>query len=554
MKKKDSSAGRAIVIGAGHNGLVCAFYLARAGWRVDVYEKRPVLGGAAITDSFFPGFRNSIASYTVSLLDEAIIEDMRLRDLGLRIVERPLSNFLPLEDGKSLSAGGGLAATQASFAKISEKDAAALPAYYAQLERMGQALAKLAREVPPAWEAESSWRNWLKNSSEAFARLRDLGQLSAADRQVLLRLMGESAEDHLSQWFESDAVKALFSFDAVVGHLGTPRMPGSAYVLLHHCFGGVNGKQGQWGHAIGGMGSITQAMVRACEQLGVGLHRDAPVHRIVHDRGRAQGVMLESGLFKEADVLACNTHPRIMSQQLLNDADLPEDFRRSMSHYQSESASFRMNVALSCLPRFIAHPEQGPHHSSGIILSPSLQWMDQAYRDAIDQGMAKRPIVEMLIPSTVDDTLAPEGCHVASLFCQHFRRELPGGVQWDEAQKQTAVASIFQVIEAFAPGFKQSILGYAAHSPLDLERDFSLVGGDIFHGKMSLSQLWAARPLLGWGAYRMPLAGLYLCGSGAHPGGGVSGLPGRHAARQILRDRQAIPSFLSRAFNLRRQS
>ncbi|MBM3370964.1 MAG: NAD(P)/FAD-dependent oxidoreductase [Betaproteobacteria bacterium] len=243
-----------------------------------------------------------------------------------------------------------------------------------------------------------------------------------------------------------------------------------------------------------------------------------------------------------------------MSQQLLNEADLPEDFRQSMSHYQSESASFRMNVALSCLPRFTAHPEYGPHHSSGIILSPSLQWMDQAYRDAIDQGMAKRPIVEMLIPSTVDDTLAPEGCHVASLFCQHFRRELPGGVQWDEAQKQTAVASIFQVIEAFAPGFKQSILGYAAHSPLDLERDFSLIGGDIFHGKMSLSQLWAARPLLGWGAYRMPLAGLYLCGSGAHPGGGVSGLPGRNAARQILGDRQAIPSFLSRAFNLRRQS
>ena len=512
MKRHATESGRAIVIGAGHNGLVCAFYLAKAGWSVDVYEKRTVFGGAAITDCFYPGFRNSIASYTVSLLDEQIIKDMCLRELGLRIVERPLSNFLPLEDGRSLSAGGGLASTQASFAKLSEKDALALPAYFAQLEAMGNALGRLAREAPPAWQQGTSWHDWLLSGADMLARLRDLAGLSAADRQVLLRLMCDSAEDLLSQWFESDAVKALFSFDAVVGHLATPRMPGSAYVLLHHCFGGVNGKQGQWGHAIGGMGAITQAMVAACEQLGVRLHRDSPVKRILSQQDRVLGVMLESGAIKEAEVLACNAHPLIMSQQLLETADLPRDFQTAMTHYRSESGSFRMNIALSALPRFSAHPEAGPHHASGIILSPSLQWMDQAYRDAVDKGMADRPIVEMLIPSVVDDSLAPEGCHVASLFCQHFRRHLPGRSLWDEKQKQVAVESVFQVIEDFAPGFRQSVIGYAAHSPLDLERDFSLIGGDIFHGKMSLSQLWAARPLLGWGAYRMPLRGLYLCG------------------------------------------
>ena len=554
MKSARSNTSRAIVIGAGHNGLVCAFYLAQAGWDVDVFEKRSILGGAAISDHFYPGFRNSIASYTVSLLDESIIGQMRLHDFGLRIVERPLSNFLPLEDGRSLSLGAGLAATQASLAQVSEKDAAALPAYYAQLERMADALQSIAREAPPAWEGEQSWLDWGRNGSVMFGRMRELGQLDAADRQALLRLMCESAEDWLSGWFESDAVKALFSFDAVVGHLGTPRMPGSAYVLLHHCFGGVNGKKGQWGHAIGGMGSITESMVKACERLWVRFHRESPVQRILADRGRASGVVLESGSVKLAEVIACNAHPLILSRQLLADVELAEDFNKAMAQYRSESGSFRMNVALSGLPRFTAQPLEGIHHASGIIMSPSLHWMDQAYRDAVDTGMAKRPIVEMLIPSTVDDSLAPRGGHVASLFCQHFRRHLPGNEPWDAANTQKAVDAVFRVVEDFAPGFRSLVLGYACHSPQDLEQEFSLVGGDIFHGKMSLSQLWAARPLLGWGRYRMPLSGLYLCGSGAHPGGGVSGLPGRNAARQILNDHQDARSLITRAFNFSRQS
>jgi len=553
MKSARSNSGHAIVIGAGHNGLVCAFYLARAGLSVDVYEKKSMLGGAAISDQFYPGFRNSIASYTVSLLDEGIIGDMRLHDFGLRMVERPLSNFLPLEDGRSLRLGAGIAATQASFAQISAKDATALPAYYAQLERMAAALQSIASEAPPAWEGEQSWLDWGRSGSAMLGRMRELGQLDAADRQALLRLMSESAEDWLNGWFESDAVKALFSFDAVVGHWGTPRMPGSAYVLLHHCFGGVNGKKGQWGHAMGGMGSGTQAMVKACEALGVRFHREAPVRAILADQGRVHGVVLESGAVKTAEIIACNLHPLLMCRQLLAEVELPQAFTDAMAQYRSESASFRMNVALSGLPRFTAQPVEGIHHASGIIMSPSMHWMDQAYRDAIDTGMAKRPIVEMLIPSTVDDSLAPPGCHVASLFCQHFRRHLPDQQSWDSPNKQKAIDAVFQVIEDFAPGFRSLVLGYASHSPQDLERDFSLLGGDIFHGKMSLSQLWAARPILGWAGYRMPLGGLYLCGSAAHPGGGVSGLPGRNAARQMLTDLQGVRSILSRAFNLRRQ-
>lgn len=541
------------IIGAGHNGLVCAYYLARAGCQVEVFEGRSVVGGAVLTQEFHPGFRNSVASYTVSLLDESVIAEMGLRAQGLRIVERPLANFLPLEDARALHLGGGLAATQASLARFSQRDAERLPGYYALLERVGDALARLAREAPPAWEGEQSWLDWSRSGSSLLGRARELAQLNAADRQMLLRLLTDSAEDVLAPWFDSDPVRAAFSFDAVVGHLASPRAPGTAYVLLHHCFGGVNGKRGQWGHAIGGMGAISEAMARACVSLGVRLHCDAPVARVVVERDAVIGIELASGAFRPAQIVACNAHPRILADRLLAGATLPEDFRVAMRHYRSESGTFRMNLALSGLPRFSAAPESGPHLASGIILSPGIQWMEAAYRDAIDHGMSQRPIVEMLIPSTLDDSLAPPGAHVASLFCQHFRRELPNGACWDDAHKNRAIEAILGVVESFAPGFRRLILGMQALSPLDLEQGFGLVGGDIFHGRMSLAQLWAARPALGWGRYRMPLHGLYLCGSGAHPGGGVSGLPGRNAARQILDDQSAARSLLSRALSFRRQ-
>lgn len=520
----------ALVIGAGHNGLVCAFYLARAGWRVTVLERRHVVGGAAVTEEFHPGFRNSMASYTVSLLAPQVIADMGLHERGLRILERPLSNFLPHEDGRFLEMGGGLARTQAQVARFSARDAERLEPYYAMLDGIGDLLRELSLQTPPDLGdlARSVPRGW--HQARTFARL------SLEQRRDLLDLFSESAADFLGGWFESDAVKAALAFDGVVGNPASPWTPGSAYVLLHHTFGGVNGKKGQWGHAVGGMGAITQAMARACTDAGVSIELEAPVERLLVDQGRVRGVRLASGAERHADVVAANVNPRLLFQQLTEPQHLPLAFRERIARYRCESGTFRMNVALSALPRFACQPEPGPHLSSGIVMSPSLAWMDQAWRDAFDHGWSKRPIVEMLIPSTVDDSLAPKGAHVASLFCQHFRYALPGGRVWDDAARDAAADAIFDVVEGFAPGFRACVVGRVALSPLDLEQRFGLIGGDIMHGQMSLDQLWAARPLLGHGDHRTPIAGLYLCGAGTHPGGGVTGMPGHNAAREILRD------------------
>jgi len=339
----------------------------------------------------------------------------------------------------------------------------------------------------------------------------------------------------LDHWFESDPVKALFGFDAVVGNYASPFATGSAYVLLHHVFGEVNGKPGAWGHAIGGMGAITQAMAREAERLGVEVSVGSPVARVLDDDGRARGVELESGEIVEASRVVANINPKLLFGEMVDREAQPDDFRDRMERYACGSGTLRMNVALSDLPRFTALPEPGPHLSAGIIMAPSLDYMDRAWLDAREQGFSREPVVEMLIPSTLDDTLAPGGKHVASLFCQHFAPEPPGDRSWDDLGEEAA-DTVMDTVERHAPGFRDSIIARQIHTPLDLERKFGLVGGDIFHGRLSLEQLFSARPVLGHGDYRMPLRNLYLCGSGAHPGGGVTGLPGRNAAREILRD------------------
>jgi phytoene dehydrogenase-like protein len=526
----------ALVIGGGHNGLVCAFYLARAGFAVTVLERRGVVGGAAVTEEFHPGFRNSVASYTVSLLSPKVIGDMRLQTRGLKILERPLSNFLPLEDGRYLELGGGLERTQREFAKFSARDAQRLPAYYEALDGIGDLLRTLSLQTPP--DAASL----LRSGTRGLRQARAFGALSLEQRRDLLDLFTESAADFLDGWFEADPVKTAFAFDSVVGNLASPRTPGSAYVLLHHTFGEVNGQKGLWGHAVGGMGAITQAMAAACRDAGVAIELDAPVAQVLVDRERATGVRLESGRELAADIVAANVNPRLLFGTLVPPDALPEAFRRRMQRYRCESATFRMNVALSRLPVFSCLPQPGPHLSSGIVMAPTLDYMDAAFTDAVRHGWSRRPIVEMLIPSTVDDTLAPPGAHVASLFCQHFRYALPGGRSWDDA-RAPAADLIIDTVDRFAPGFKDSVLGVMALSPLDLERKFGLVGGDIMHGNLSLDQLWAARPMLGHGDYRSPVAGLYMCGSGTHPGGGVTGMPGHNAAREILRDASRLTAI-----------
>jgi phytoene dehydrogenase-like protein len=527
----------ALIIGGGHNGLVCAFYLARAGLEVAVLERRAVIGGAAVTEEFHPGFRNSVASYTVSLLNPAVIRDMGLHERGLRVLSRPLSNFLPQEDGRALMVGGGLARTQGEFAKFSLKDAEALPAYYDALEAVADVLRELALKTPPnvgdgATGLADAARQGLKLARLPIERQRDL-----------LDFFTKSARDVLDGWFESESVKAAFGFDAIVGNYASPDTPGSAYVLLHHVFGEVNGVKGAWGHAVGGMGAITQAMAAACRDLGVEIRLESPVERVLVDHGAAVGVRLESGEELHARAVVANVGPKLLYERLIDPADLTPEFRRRAASFKVGSGTLRMNVALSELPRFTAAPEPGDHLKSGIIIAPTLDYMDRAYVDARASGWSARPIVEMLIPSTVDDSLAPTGGHVASLFCQQFAPVLPDGRSWD-AEREKAADHVIATVDAWAPGFAKSVVGRQILSPLDLERTFGLMGGDIMHGRMSLDQLWSARPFLGHAAYRGPIKGLYMCGAGTHPGGGVTGAPGHNAAREILADQTPIGRLL----------
>ena len=533
MKKYD-----AIVIGGGHNGLVCAFYLARTGLKVRVLERRHIVGGAAVTEEFHPGFRNSTASYTVSLLRPKVIADMKLHDRGFRIIERTISNFFPFENDY-LKLGGGTARTQAEFARFSSRDAEAYPRYDAALEKVAQVLRDLALKTPP--NVGGGLRALLAGAAQGWP----LSKMDLSAQRDLLDVFTKSARDFLDGWYEHDYVKSAFAFDAVVGNYAGVSTPGSAYVLLHHVFGEVNGKLGAWGHSVGGMGAITQAMAAACEEAGVEISLEAPVAKLLTDGGRAAGVRLESGEEIAAGIVAANVGPALLFRQMVDPTDLPDDFRRRIDNYKTGSGTFRMNVALSELPDFSVLPgrDKAEHHTAGIIIAPGMDYMDRAFDDAKAEGWSRKPIVEMKLPTSVDDSLAPPGMHVASLFCQQFAPVLPDGRSWDDA-RETVADLIIDTVNDHAPNFKASVIARQIHSPLDLERKFGLIGGDIFHGTMGLDQLWAARPVLGHGNYRAPIRGLYMCGSGTHPGGGVTGAPGHNAAREILRDRSFVRRML----------
>ena len=527
-----------VVVGGGHNGLTAAAYLAAAGLKVTVLERRAVVGGAAVSEEFHPGFRNSVAAYTVSLLNPKVMRDLDLADHGLRIVERPMSNFLPLPDGRYLKAAPGR--TKSEIARFSVRDAERLDAYEARLERMADVLRAVALETPPnvaTGQGLVANLGGLLDTARIANRLRPLGLEGQRD---LLEMFTRSAGDVLDRWFESDPTKAILGFDGIVGTYASPYAAGTAYVLLHHCWGETNGKRGVWGHAIGGMGAITQAMASTCAARGVEIRTSSAVAEILVERGRAAGVVTRKGERIEAHAVVSNLHPKLTFEKLLDPATLPADFLARIASWRSASGVFRMNVALSELPSFSCLPgrEAAEHHGSGIVIAPSLAYMERAWMDARTSGWSRTPIIEMLIPSTLDDTLAPEGRHVASLFCQHVAPILPNGRSWDQARDSVADLMI-DTVEAYAPGFKASVIARQSLSPLDLERDFGLVGGDIFHGCLGLDQLYSARPVLGHADYRSPIPGLYMCGASTHPGGGVTGAPGHNAAREIVRDFRA---------------
>jgi phytoene dehydrogenase-like protein len=515
----------AIIVGAGHNGLTCAAYLGMAGLRVRVFERRDVVGGACVTEEFHPGFRNSTAAYTVGLLQPKIIRDLRLYEHGLRVVERRVQNFLPLPDGRYLLTAEGR--TENEIAKFSAKDAARYPAYQAQIRRVVDVLRGLSLMAPPNVRA----------TVREFAQFGTIGKRlwQARSLRAAFQLLRKSAGAMLDSWFDSEPIKAVLGFDAVVGNLASPYTAGSAYMLLHHVLGELNGKSGVWGYAIGGMGAITQTMARVAAEHGARIDVRSEVREVIVEGGRALGVVLQDGTLVRARAVIANVNPQYLFQQLLPSASVPPAVAAHMRAWKAGSGTFRMNLALSKLPDFTALRGAGDHHTAGIILAPSLAYMDEAYRDCISHGWSRRPIVELVIPSTLDDSLAPHGTHVAALFCQHVIPQFADGSSWD--QHREAVADLMiDTVEPYAPDFKASIIARQSLSPLDLERTFGLPNGDIFHGAMTPDQLFSARPMPGLAAYRMPIAGLYLCGAGAHPGGGVTGAPGHNAAQAVIAD------------------
>jgi len=518
-----------IVIGAGHNGLTCAGYLARAGRRVTVLEARPVVGGAAVTEEFHPGFRNSVYSYSVSLLHPKVIRELELEQHGLEIMERP-AGTLSLLNNDHLLLTRDDAQARAEIARFSRRDADRIEAFEAEIAEVALALRALAVQPPP--NLGGGWGDLLTllKAGRLFSKL------SGQHQSVLVELMTKSLGDYLDMWFEGEALKGVLGLEGVIGNFAEPYQAGTAYVLLHHAFGEVKGRAGAWGIARGGMGAISESMASFARSKGARIETNCPVQKILSDNGRVRGVLTADGRELTANYVAANVHPQTLLQRLLDESLLDDCDQRRIAAYRSHSATFRMNVALSELPRFSSIQGQGEKHFMGAIeVSPSLNYIQQAYFDARTLGWSKAPVISMQVPSTQDDSLAPPGGHVASLFCQHFQRHLPDGRNWDEV-KDTVADQVIATVDQYAPNFRASVVGRQIKSPLDIERDLGMIGGDIFHGALHLDQFYSMRPLPGHAAYKMPVKGVYLCGSGAHPGGGVSGLPGHNAARAILRD------------------
>ena len=520
-----------VVIGGGHNGLTCAFYLARAGHKVCVLERREIVGGAAVTEEFHPGFRNSTASYSVSLLSPRVIADMDLARHGLSVRIRDAGYFAPLADDQYFFMSKDPAQKLAEIARFSAKDAAAYPEYNRRLDTLMHLLRETLHKTPP------NAGGGLGDFAAALGLGNSMRKVGLEGQRDLIDLFGKSAGEILDSWFETDALKGLLAFDAMTGNYATPYTPGSAYVLLHHVFGEVNGVEGAWGHAMGGMGAITQAMAAACVEQGVEIRTASPVSEVLTQGHQAVGVRLESGEEISARAVTANVNPKLLFGHMLPDEAVPPAFAQRMRDWKCASGTLRMNVALSELPQFTCLPSEGAgqHHQASILFTPSLPYLERAFDDARALGWAREPAIEMHIPSVIDDSLAPAGQHVASLFCQHFAPELPNGADWED-HRDAAAETVIDTITRHAPNFRASIVGKMVLTPHDLETKLGLVGGDIFHGQLRLDQLFSARPMLGHADYRMPLDGLYLCGSGAHPGGGVTGMPGYNAAHEMLRD------------------
>ncbi len=519
----------AIVVGGGHNGLVTACYLARAKWRVLVLERRYVVGGACVTEEVFPGFKVSTAAYVNSLFRPEIIRDLRLAEYGFEAIERNPASFSPFLDGRYLMLGRGLAQDADEIAKFSKRDAQNYPKYEAMLERVASVVEPTLTQVPP-----NLMRPSLRQLLEAGKMGRALQRLGPGMGEAIEVLTG-AARPILDRWFESEEVKGTIATDAIIGAFMAPSMPGTAYVLFHHVMGETNGKRGVWSYVRGGMGGLTQALAAAAKDLGVDIRTDTEVARITTRAGRVTGVALTNGEEFAAKRVVSGVDCRVTFERLVDGADLPPEFRDAIGRISYDSASCKINVALERLPSFTALPghEPGPQHFGTVHLCPDQDFIERAYDDAKYGSFSREPVVECTMPSSLDSTVVPPGKHLMSMFTQYAPYSLESG-PWTDALRNEYADRCFDVVERYAPGFKDSVIARQILTPVDLEEKFGLTGGSIFQGAMPLHQLFAFRPVPGYAGYKTPIRGLYMCGAATHPGGGVMGAAGWNAARVML--------------------
>lgn len=523
-----------VIIGAGHNGLVTAGYLARAGLRTLVLERRRVVGGVCVTEEVFPGYKFSTTSYLCSLMQEKVTKDLELEKFGFAVYPKNPAFFSPFPDGRYLILWSDTGKTCDEIRKFSTRDAEQYPHYEEYLDRLVRFIEPLLLETPPDI-APRGFADWQK----LVGLGRRVIRMPTEELVGHLRILSQSVKDFLDPWFESEQLKVVLATDGVIGTKGGPYTPGTAYVLFHHCMGGVGGKRGLWGFVRGGMGGLTQAMAASAESAGAEIRTGERVVRILTKDGRAHGVALASGEEIRARVVASNADPKVTFLKLLDERELPGDFVAAIRALKIEGVSMKINLALDGLPDFTCLPGTtvAPHHKTTIHICPTLEYIERTYDDSKYGRPSARPMLEITIPTTYDSTLAPPGKHVMNIFLQYTPYTLSPEVaaSW-HALKESYADRVMEMIEEYAPGFKRRVLHRHVLSPLDLEEEYGMTGGNIFHGEMSVDRLYFLRPAPGWAKYRTPIRGLYLCGSGTHPGGGVMGAPGHNAAREIRKD------------------
>jgi len=518
-----------IVVGAGHNGLVTAAYLARRGLRVLVLERRELVGGCAVTEEVWPGYRVSTASYLTSLLQERIVRELDLERFGYQVDAKDPSFFSPFPDGRHLFFWQDGRKTLDEIAKFSRRDAERFPAYEAHIEKLASVVESLLLQPPPEFPPArmGGVLEWIKLAARFRRSVRD-------DVPALVRIFTMSAADFLDDWFESPELKVTLATDGVIGANAGPRSAGTAYILLHHCMGRVAGHRGLWGFVRGGMGALSNAIASSARAAGAEIVTNAPVEKIEVRGGRAGSVVCENGDEYQASIIASNLDPKRTFLRLLDERHLPPEFVETVRRFRCEGTSVKINFALSGLPDFHCLPGgEGPQHRATMHICPSIDYIEQAWDDAKYGRPSQRPMLELTCPTLYDGSLAPPGRHILGCFLQYAPYRLREGT-WDERREPLAELAI-DLIEEYAPGFRSLVLERQVLTPLDLERRFGLTGGNIFHGEMTLDQMFVMRPVAGFARYQTPIKGLYLCGAGTHPGGGVMGASGYNAARAILR-------------------